>query len=602
MFKAKRSYIIIFCIITLGLLIQLFRLNLIINWDNAENTVKEINLNQMKNLGDKNIEDYKKTYLVIYTDDEYSLELIKNTEMTLHYTKRKYELCTIQNIPKNLSKYDHILFAFNNFDLISDFSVFIDYINNGGSLAFLVFPDPSSNNFKRFYRKFGITEYGDYSKTNGFSIEADLFLNDKRLVFSDGTIIPNVFSVRLDENCDILINSNSNNPILWKKSVGLGNILIFNAFILSENSSRGLLSGILDTLTDFSVHPIVNAKTIFIDDFPSPFTAESEKLFDEYGRSYERFIKDVWWPDILTTVNIHNIVYTGLFIETYNKDTKPPYARNQSIKGNIVILGRDILKNKGEIGLHGYNHQPLTTNPLVSELFDYTPWDDKDEMKKSLQFSLTYMKELFPNYKVRTYVPPSNIMDLTGREATLEAMPDLNVISGVNTGYDLNYVQDLSYNDSIVEYPRYTAGSFYNTFTKWSMANTVSLYGVVSHFIHPDDIIDENRSQSLSWQKLFSSYTDLLSNINKSYPWLESMTASQAGEKTKNYLSSDTAYIYKENELIIYCENFYDQLDVLVYSTIPLSKLDTNIKKLSNHYYLVTLTQTITKLSLEDKP
>ena len=55
------------------------------------------------------------------------------------------------------------------------------------------------------------------------------------------------------------------------------------------------------------------------------------------------------------------------------------------------------------------------------------------------------------------------------------------------------------------------------SFDRFSIMNGLGLYGVFSHFIHPDDIFDEDRGAGLTWQELYKSYSDTLNMVHEQY-------------------------------------------------------------------------------------
>ena len=152
--------------------------------------------------------------------------------------------------------------------------------------------------------------------------------------------------------------------------------------------------------------------------------------------------------------------------------------------------------------------------------------------------SLTELRDiaqgLFPQVKFYTYVPPSNYLSEEGRQAVAEALPDLQVISGVYTKEGKEgsvYVQDFSVaEDGIAEYPRVTSGMLEDTYDEFAAMNACALYGAFSHFVHPDDILDEERGGGQGWEDLFQAYCDKLGLVNRYFEGLRPLTAVEAGQ------------------------------------------------------------------------
>ena len=91
----------------------------------------------------------------------------------------------------------------------------------------------------------------------------------------------------------------------------------------------------------------------------------------------------------------------------------------------------------------------------------------------------------------------------------VETRPDLQVIAGVYTreGEEGTVcVQDFDVAaDGVVEFPRATSGMLEDEFDRFSTLSVGGLYGVYSHFIHPDDILDEERGGGLGWDQLYQN-------------------------------------------------------------------------------------------------
>ena len=71
---------------------------------------------------------------------------------------------------------------------------------------------------------------------------------------------------------------------------------------------------------------------------------------------------------------------------------------------------------------------------------------------------------------------------------------------------------------------------FPSDYEKLSYLSALGLYGVFSHFIHPDDLFDEERGRGQTWDVLFDSYSEMIGEIHASYPFLRSLSVSEAAD------------------------------------------------------------------------
>ena len=96
----------------------------------------------------------------------------------------------------------------------------------------------------------------------------------------------------------------------------------------------------------------------------------------------------------------------------------------------------------------------------------------------------------------------------------------------------------------------------YDRFASMSVAG---LYGVYSHFIHPDDILDEERGGGLGWQALYEQFCDKLNFINECFEGLRPMTAVEAAGALRAACQADVAVTVAGDQVQGYCNGFTGQ-------------------------------------------
>lgn len=215
-------------------------------------------------------------------------------------------------------------------------------------------------------------------------------------------------------------------------------------------------------------------------------------------------------------------------------------------------------------------------------------------MEASIKQLVSYAKATYPKYSFRFYVPPSNILSKEGRSALIKADSDLKMISSTYND-DISgdqYVQKVcKSSDGILEMPRVTSGYDNNDETKWDIYSTVSSIGIFSHFVHPDDVLDHERSQNINWEQMYKIYCEMLDNTKSEYGWLRTMTVSQAGNVMDDYLQSEDYYQQSGNTLKGYCNKFSDTMYYIIRSTKKVSaKSNCRVVRLDDNVYLVAAT------------
>ena len=355
----------------------------------------------------------------------------------------------------------------------------------------------------------------------------------------------------LDDSAELLAETSEGIPLLWRQEYGAGAFMVFNGQMLQYKTNRGLFAGALSKLVPEFTYPVFNSKVVFIDDFPAPLRSGIDQgLYEDYGRDIPTFYKEVWWPDMLKTASRHRLNYTAALIKTFNDRVAPPFDDPEDEDANgLISFGREIIKSGGEIGLHGYNHQPLQSDADTAERLGAAKWNGEAEMAQSLLATRRYFEEAFPNYNILSYVPPSYVLSDQGREALKQAFPELASISSLyeedNDGD--TYSQEFALApDGILEMPIITSGYLEKPSVSWAEANGVMLHGYFSHIIHPHDLLDTEINTE-GWDRMHESFDSYMARVDRKYPWLRPLTATETAIDMVSVLTSSIEWSVEED-------------------------------------------------------
>ena len=97
----------------------------------------------------------------------------------------------------------------------------------------------------------------------------------------------------------------------------------------------------------------------------------------------------------------------------------------------------------------------------------------------------------------------------------------------------------------------------------------VSLYGVVSHFIHPDDVIDPNRSKGYGWGQLADEYDEMMAYITERYPFVDFTTVTDAANRMDDWYEIDYHAVYGENGITVTVDNYQKPYAMILLSDRP---------------------------------
>lgn len=532
-------------------------------------------------------------YAVIYDSGETSSVQVKeNIVKTLQYIKKDVDIIELDRFKGLEHSYRTVIIAFEALNKLQGMDGILQYVKAGGRV---LFAERSLDNdaFSGISRDLGIEDVHSMMNLKGIKLLSNVLIKAKGFTIKDDFMVNSSLNVRLNRSCTVHALSMENKPLLWEVACGSGKLMFFNGSALGVKNSRGLITGMLSILNDDFIYPVMNLKVAFIDDFPAPFpNGVNQNIYQDYQLETPDFYKGVWWPDILKGAKNYNIKYTGMIIEKYNQLEKAPFDKaSKDEKINLLIFGRELVKSGSEVGIHGYNHQPLALNGYIKEPLGYQPWEKEADMLDAVREVHEYARSVFPQYDFTSYVPPSNILSPEGRKTLLKALPQLKVISSVysNNDYGDAYEQEFEISkDGIIELPRITFGYEVNNEILWDAYNGLTSLGVFSHFIHPDDVLDANRNHGKSWRDMNREYHSLMKMVNKDFSWLRPYTATQAGVELMKYYSCKPRFELKDGFLKGECENFVkDQYFIFRTDKKPTVCKNCSITRIDEGVYII---------------
>lgn len=458
--------------------------------------------------------------------------------------------------------------------------------------------------FNQIYRKLGIVTSGSSGNAHGIKLVRNVLLQGENREFNDGYMVNYANNIEIDADSELLAESSEGIPLMWKRDYGQGSFLLFNGTMLQEKINRGMLAGGLSLLEPDFIYPIFNMKQMYIDDFPAPMSnAVDDNIYKEYNMNISRFFHDIWWPDMLKAAKRDDLKYTAVMIQSYNDKVDLPFdAPVDENKYSLISYGLEVIKSGGELGIHGYNHQSLQLNEEIADFYGYRAWKDTGAMASSIRQVLEYANKAFPNYEMTAYVPPSNMLDEAGREALKQAWPHLAVIASLyeEDATNRSYVQEFEVKeDGIIEMPRITSGYVDTEFEVWAETNTITSLGVFSHFVHPDDLLDDLRSQNMGWQELYDNFLLKMDRVHEQYPWLRSMTATEGAFDMAGTLAAEVRWTKGGRMLRGEIEGFQGPMYFVLRTDKSIGKLNhCSVSKIDTNAYLVKATDSSFEIGL----
>lgn len=495
-------------------------------------------------------------YLIIYDPLEVQSVLTRHmAEKILQDQKKSTILVPLQQAVEIADNCPGIIIVTSRLNAITGLPAIENYVEQGGTVAVLrslerdMMPAGMMTNL-------GVTSIGDYISAYGIRVVGDMFLGIQGYGFESAEYATAITDVGLTSDAILELTSWDGHPIIWTHRAGKGKYIVCNSQERDDKNNFGAYTAIFSRMQEDYVYPIMNMKVYYIDDFPSPVPAgEFHRIYEETGLNTADFYRKLWWPEMLSNAEKYNIKYTGLIIESYGDQVKGPFQplSDGAARNNLIVYGRELLKNGGELGIHGYNHQSLALAGARQEELGYNPWGSQEDMEESLRELKRYIEEVYPGYDIHTYVPPSNILSPEGKAAVQNVFPTVKIFASLYNGLAdaKEYFQHFRINpDGTYDIPRVSSGYVPKDTDIWEEYNTINYLGVFSHFVHPDEIFYEE-SAGLTWSVMKEGQERLVSDIYQRFPWLEPVTATEAAEKMQDYFDLDYTIERKEDGMVL---------------------------------------------------
>ncbi len=442
----------------------------------------------------------------------------------------------------DLAPYKRVIVLMSRLDPLGQGLVdLMNWVDSGGSVLFPMTLQYSSY-FAAYSSKMGIQwAIGSYSlaesvvPAEGFMLGAGV-----RYEFSDP--FDSSLTVSLRSDTEVLASTGDKGlPLVWRYRPGSGTVVCCNLGVY-DKVMRGFYAAAVSLLSDACAYPVINSATFYLDDFPSPIPGgEDDYVYRDYGLSIADFYSKVWWPDVARIGERYGIKFTGVMIETYDDDTEDEPV-SQSDLNQFRYYGSSLLSHGGEVGYHGYNHQPLCLGDTdYGDEYDYNTWPDALSIVTALEELASFKDSVFPNLNSTVYVPPSNVLSAAGRKVLSSRPAGIRTIASTYfpDGTEYPYVQEFGVSaDGIVEQPRIVSGSVADEpYMRLAALSELNMHYVTTHFMHPDDLLDPDRGGEEGWEFYKQGLTTFLDWLEDSAPSIRKLTGTDCSGAIQRYSS-----------------------------------------------------------------
>ena len=496
-----------------------------------------------------------------------------------------------------LKQYQTMVIAMPNLDPLGEHVLQImQWVKKGGGVMFAMTPEKTGY-LDVIGPQIGIeSSTYEYVAIEGITPSEDFMLGGgQTYMFSDP--FESSLSVALNDRAQVeAVSTNDRTPLVWRSSVESGTAVMCNIGIYVK-VFRGFYASAFSLLSSAMAYPVINSAAFYLDDFPSPVPSGNGKYIRrDYHMSISEFYSQVWWPDLVRLAERYGIRFTGVMIENYGDDTKDDPVR-QTDNTQFEYYGGLLLRQNGEIGYHGYNHQPLVLpNTDYGNEYAYVQWPNRKAIVDSLNELIAFQKAVLPAATSSVYVPPSNILSSEGRQIIGEDVPQIRAIASMFLPSDssLGYVQEFGVAaDGVVEAPRIVSGSMVNnSYMRLAAVSELNMHYVSTHFMHPDDLLDEDRGAKEGWETYRKGLEDYLDWLEQSAPSIRMQTGTECAAAVQRFSGLTVSMATSDDSWDLHLGNLIDQgwLMFRANNGTPGRVRGGSLTKLTGNLYLLKAT------------
>ena len=474
-----------------------------------------------------------------------------------------------QSVPKP-EKYDTVILLLSDLTQLGEKLIDIcDWVRSGGN-AYLPITLQESAYASAMDNKLGIVAAGELSIVDSMYVDENFMVGGGK-AFTVVDAYESARTVQLSPKSTRVYaweGDAQGIPLIWEAAYGEGKFVV-NNFGVCDKAYRGFFAASLSLLGDVSLYPVINGSVFYLDDFPSQIPeGNSSYIMRDYSTTIRDFYINIWWPDMMNLSDKYGIKYTGLVIESYN-DIVDGSTEGEADSAIFLNFGNMLLRKGGELGYHGYNHQPLAMGDSdYRGIYDYKTWPSQEAMEQAFRHLVDFCNELFPGIEMSVYVPPSNLLAESGRQMLLSCFEEITTLSGIylpDASLDFHLLQEYTVDENgVVDQPRIISGCMLDEFMTMAAFSELNMHFVNNHFTHPDDALDPERGAELGWEELERQFDGYLRWLYQSAPSLRNLTGSEMSAAVQRFAAAAPETEVLEDQMVIRIRNFYDEVQFFV--------------------------------------
>lgn len=562
--------------------------------------------------------------------DENSAVFYDQMTQILHDMKVEYTETDLskEEMP-DPDQYQIVITGFTNFQEHSSVILeVVSWMEKGGNLLMPQVPETGSV-YSFMSPRIGVENLGSaYYEVSGIRITDDFMITGEQTEYAIEYPYQSALTVSLGESCEVhMVSADGREvPLLWETDRREGHVVVVNLGHYEKNC-RGIYAAAYSLLSEYCVWPVINSSAFYIDGFPFPLPKEKNSyITKEYGDNmdmYSFYVRE-WWNDLISLAEEYGISYTGTIQENNDNDVEAPFESKAS-SNRYQYFASTLMELDGELGLFGYNQQPLCleTSDIgtreeteedigeETEELDYEKdlglkyWNNKSDMAAGLKEVEEFQKGIIDSETMQVYTPPSNIWSEDGLDAIKDTLPDIAAVAA--DYFSGGYAKEQEYEvdeDGMIMTPRITSGGEISEDMKLSAFSELNFHYVVSHSISPTDVLNPDAGADLGWPAMVENLNDYEKWQEEAAPDIRRMTGSEMAGAVQRFYYLGSEEIETKDGLEIQLSNFQDEAWLMIrfneWTPDEESVKGGSLTKLSGNLYLLEAEQDTVTIQRKD--
>nr|MBP3597945.1 DUF2194 domain-containing protein [Eubacterium sp.] len=320
--------------------------------------------------------------------------------------------------------------------------------------------------------------------------------------------------------------------IIWRNSLGTGNVFAVNGDYMSELTGIGILDAMMAECNEYDVYPVVNAQSLAVANFPGLAAENEEEMNRLYSRDQVAVYRDILWPSLYSTVEKSGSQLTCYLAPQFD------YTDGNEPQVDQLVFYLKQLKEKGaEAGLS-------MEYVKGSGLADKLTRDDAffESAGSDYEYGSVYMPEV-----------DTEVIETWRRISRYEGL-DTIISQPVEEEPILSYVNECMTRQFV------TSSGISHTFSEDLRMKSIQTSLGYSNIVLDMNQISWPKKESDRWEIVSEQFSSNINTYWKPFEMFAQTTASESDERIRGFLAMDYEDSREDNVIQIQVEKKTNQV------------------------------------------